>query len=159
MKIKRKARNKMSKIHDTLKPITLEMLGTEDDPCFGKHLDPKNETCARCGDCEICAIVMQQNNHLKRAEVESKGTFKDLEEKDLKLVDKAEVKKMVRKRIRELAKLKPKGQDIQYVVDDIHSTYVMHGYTKKRILKIINLMAEKSETLSITNNKLKFHKP
>lgn len=147
----------MSKNLDVLKPITIEMLGTAEDPCFGKFQDPKCAECQRCGDSEICAIMMQQNNHLKRAKIEAEGTFKDLEEKDSKLADPKLVRKMVRKRVRELAKLKPKGQDIQYIIDDIHSTYVMHGYTKNKIGRLIDRMVENSETLSIKNNQIKFH--
>lgn len=157
MKIKRKPRNKMSKTVDILKPITLDMLGTDDDPCFGKYNDPKTPECSRCGDCEICQIVMAQNLMIKRKEVEAAGSFKDLEEKDLKLADPVEVKKMVKRRVRELAKLKPKGQKIQYIIDDIHSTYVMHGYTKKKIQRVIERMVEKSSNLSIVKDKIKFH--
>lgn len=157
MKIKRKPRTKLSKTMDTLKPITLEMLGTADDPCFGKHQDPRTPECLRCGDSELCAIMMAQNNHIKRAKIEAEGKFKDLEEKDLKLADKKLIRKKVKRRVRELAKLKPKGQPMQYVIDDIHATYVMHGYTKERIEKVIKKMADKSSNLSITNNKIKFH--
>lgn len=149
----------MSKTIDVLQPVTIDMLGTNDDPCFGKHQDPKCEECQRCGDSELCAIMMQQNNHIKRAEIEAAGNFKDLEEKDAKLADPKVVRKMVRRRVRELAKLKPKGQPLDYIIDDIHSTYVMHGYTKKKIARLIDRMVENSSNLSIKNNKIKFHKP
>lgn len=155
--MKRKPRNKMSKTIDVLKPVTLDMLGTEDDPCFGKLFEPKAEECSRCGDCELCAIMMQQNNHINRAKIEAEGTFKDLEEKDMKLADPKMVRKMVRRRVKELAKLKPKGQDLDYIIDDIHATYVMHGYTKKKITRLIDRMVENSSNLSIKNNKIKFH--
>lgn len=155
-KIKRKSRNKMSKNHDILKPITIEMLGTEDDPCFGKHQDPRTPECSRCGDAEICAIVMAQNTAIKRAQIESKQKFKDLEPE--KLADKKVVRKMVRKRVFELAKLKSKGYPLQGVIDDIHSTYVMHGWTKKKIKNLIDNMVENSSKLSIKDNHIKFHK-
>lgn len=159
MKIQRKARNKMSKKIDILKPVTLDMLGTEEDPCFGKFNDPKSPECSRCGDCELCAIVMQQNLHLKRAKIEAESKFKDLEEKDMQLADPKKVRKMVKRRVRELAKMKPNGQSVDFIIDDVHAIYVMHGYTKKRIRRIIDTMIEKSSQLSIKNNTIKFHKP
>lgn len=156
-KINRKPRKKLIKTMDLLKPITLDMLGTEEDPCFGKHHDPKTSECARCGDCEICQIVMAQKLMLKRKEVEANGTFKDLEEKDMKLASPKLVRKKIRRRVKELAKLKPKGQLIDYIVDDIHGTYVMHGYTKTKIKKLILNLVDKSSNLSIVKDKIKFH--
>lgn len=156
MKVKRKPRNKMSKKFDVLKPITFEQLGTEEDPCFGKHLDPKTDECSRCGDSELCAIMMQHNNMLKRAKIEAKQGFKDIQEKDLKLADPKKVKLMVKSRVKELAKLNKKGISLDEVVNDIHVTYHLHGYSKKRIAKIINIMVEKSSRLLIEKNKLKY---
>lgn len=154
--IKRKPRNKMSKKFDTLKPIKFEQLGTEDDPCFGKHLDPKCDECLRCGDSELCAIMMQQNNMLKRAKIEANQNFKDIEEKNMKLADPVKVKKMVKFRVREMAKLSKKGISIDAVVNDIHLTYHLHGYSRKRIIKIIDIMVEKSSHLIKKDNKLKY---
>ena len=140
----RKPRKKLSKQVEILSPvsqITLEQLGTADDPCFGKHFDPKAEECSRCGDSELCAIKMMQKNHIKRAEIEAKTKFKDIEEtKDPLKGDPLVVKKMVWARIRELRKLKMKEEKI---VADVHATYVMQGYSKKRILKIINIIKKK----------------
>lgn len=134
----------MVKKVDVLSPvsqITLEQLGSADDPCFGKHFDPKAEECSRCGDSEICAIKMMQNNTMKRAKIEAETKFKDIEEKnDPLLADPLQVKKMVRRRIKELIKLKFKDERIS---TDVHATYGNQGYSIKRVLKIINLIKNK----------------
>jgi hypothetical protein len=89
-KTKRKPRRDLLKAGVDLleKPLDIDVIGTNDDPCFGKLHDLKNETCSRCGDSEFCAIVFSQNLHLKRDKIESKQEFMDLEEaKDIKHMD------------------------------------------------------------------------
>ena len=78
--MERKTRNKLSKHIDIMQPVTISMIGTEDDPCFGKHFDGKNSSCRRCGDSELCLIAMGMKTSKERKELESKGRFKDLEE-------------------------------------------------------------------------------
>jgi hypothetical protein len=154
-KIKRKARSTQKKKGlSLLKPITMEMMGTEEDPCFGKHLDPRTPECSRCGDSEICAVMMHHNNALLKAKAEKDNKFMDLEGD--KLADPKEVKKKVKLRIRELIKIK--DQPIEKVVDDVHNIYVMHGWSKPRIKKFINYLAENKDWVSIQGNLLKFHK-
>lgn len=80
--IERVPRTKLSKKIDIMQPITIDMLGNDNDPCFGKHFDGKNTACKRCGDSEICLAAMGQNNHKKRNKVEKEATYLDLEEKD-----------------------------------------------------------------------------
>lgn len=81
MKKQRKERTKLSKDTsiDIMKPISLELIGTANDPCFGKLNNPDAEECNRCGDCELCAIVQSQKLHVKRDEIESKQAFKDIQ--------------------------------------------------------------------------------
>lgn len=156
-KIKRKPRNKMNKKVDILRPVRIEDLGTENDPCFGKHLDPKAPECQICGDCELCEVAMQQRLQVVRAKAEAEGKFKDLEPE--KHADPKVIRKMVRVRIKELAKLgKKKGTEIGEIIDDIHSTYVMHGWSKKKVRLYIEKICESSENLSLINNHVKFHK-
>lgn len=143
MATKRKARKKTKGV-DILKPIsqvTIDQLGSAEDPCFGKHFDPREDECSRCGDSELCAIKMMQQNTIKRAKAEAEGKFKDMEEKNDPLrADPLQVKKMVRRRIKELLKLKMKDTDI---AADLHATYNGQGYSIKRIIKIINLIKER----------------
>lgn len=152
MKVQRKRRKKISKKVDTLKPIpqlTIDQLGTSDDPCFGKHFSPKADECSRCGDSEICAIMMMHKNKIKRAEIEAEQTFKDMEEEKEPLrADPIQVKKMVRARIKELSKKKMK---VSEVISDIHATYNLQGYSMKRIQKIIGIMEEAGK-VTVKNN-------
>lgn len=64
---------------DLMEPVDITQFGTKDDPCFGKEYNLSAPECKRCGDSELCAIVMGQNNNLKRKEIESENRFKDLE--------------------------------------------------------------------------------
>lgn len=66
------------KNYDFMTPLKLDLIGTEDDPCFGKHHDPRTEECSRCGDSELCLIACTQNSNKSRDEIESKREFKDL---------------------------------------------------------------------------------
>lgn len=79
--IERKPRTKLSKKIDIMQPITIDMLGNDNDPCFGKHFDGKNSACKRCGDSEICLAAMGQKTHKKRDKLEKESTYLDLEEK------------------------------------------------------------------------------
>ena len=80
MSKKRKTRNKV-KLTDKemLKPIDIELFGSDDDPCFGKLYKLSTPECKRCGDSEICATVMAQRLNVKRKGIESKNRFKDIE--------------------------------------------------------------------------------
>ena len=84
--IKRKPRHKV-KMADSefLKPLDITMFGSADDPCFGKSHSPKAKECGRCGDSEVCAIVMAQRASKERKKQEKTHIFKDLEEPNLDL--------------------------------------------------------------------------
>ena len=88
---------------DKLEPIDVSILGTDEDPCFGKLYDLTTEECHRCGDSEFCAIKMAQTMKLKRGEIESKQKFLDIDE-EVKTDDLIEnlndIKKMMRKKKR-----------------------------------------------------------
>lgn len=71
---------------DLTKPLPIDILGSESDPCFAQFNDPEADECQRCGDCEICAIVQSQNMHLKRSKIESKKQFKDVVKKPIKKI-------------------------------------------------------------------------
>ena len=77
-KIKWKARKtKLAKL-DVNVPITIDVLGTINDPCFAKHYDGTNSDCRRSGDTEACLIGMSQNNTIIRTQLEAKQHFKDI---------------------------------------------------------------------------------
>ena len=81
---------------DFLKPIDVLSLGSDDDPCFGKHHDLMAKECKNCGDSEFCAIVKAQGLHKERLDIETKQRFKDIEEADEDLLKKKEeAKKLI----------------------------------------------------------------
>lgn len=87
---KRKARKDKVKSVNMLKPlepIDIMALGTDDDPCFGKHFDMTEDECKRCGDCNLCQIVTNQKTIKLRGKVESENRFKDLELDDAKALE------------------------------------------------------------------------
>lgn len=133
----------MSKKFDTLKPITIDQLGTKDDPCFGKHYSISAPECQRCGDCELCAIVISQKNHIKRAQKEAEGKFKDLEKPEV--VDKKQIRKQVVNRILELVKSSGKnGVAFKIVFDDIKGAYSKFGFSLQRLKVILNKTIKKN---------------
>lgn len=77
-KRQREPREKTPKV-DFMEPINIAQFGTDKDPCFGKLYNLSTPECKRCGDSELCAVVMGQNNHSKRLKIESETRFKDLE--------------------------------------------------------------------------------
>jgi hypothetical protein len=88
-----------------LKPIDLSILGTDDDPCFGKLYNLSEDECQRCGDSEFCAIKMAQTQKVKRTEIESTQRFLDIEEEGGKDIDDVTdsltvVRKVIRRKIR-----------------------------------------------------------
>jgi hypothetical protein len=77
---KRKSRTSLAtkQSHDFLTPIDITKFGTEEDPCFGKHNEPKAPECQRCGDFEFCMIVTSENLKRVRKKEEKKTEYKDL---------------------------------------------------------------------------------
>ncbi len=145
---KRVARDKLSKKQaDVFKP--LKVLGTQNDPCFGKLYDPKDAICQRCGDCELCAIMMGQKNHIERAKAENKNAFKDLETPPkLELI---EAKKLARKRLVELIKKSP-NKEVNFIINEVYSIYFTYGITKKSIQRMITGMTEKGKISTVSKN-------
>jgi hypothetical protein len=85
--MRRERRNKLAGV-ELGKPIfDIALLGTEDDPCFGKGYELTNEICIGCGDIEACAAVFSQNQIKVRLEFE-----RDDHDLDLK-IDKLELHK------------------------------------------------------------------
>lgn len=76
--------------YDFLKPIDILSLGSDDDPCFGKHHDLLAPECKECGDSDFCALVKAQKLHQERVNIESKKRFKDIEEADYEMIKKRE---------------------------------------------------------------------
>lgn len=153
---KRVKRKEFSKKLDITKAITLEQLGTKDDPCFGKYHSSKEEECKRCGDSEFCAIAMGQLTHIKRAELEKSGNFKDLEEKDIKKVPKPIWKKELRLKVKEVIKDNKAGITFDNLVLEMFAMFSKDGVTKKRLRKLVLLIINKCTNIYKTKNVYKW---
>lgn len=95
-KKKRKIRTQLSnKDLDLLVPLDILSLGSDDDPCFGKHHDLSAPECKECGDSEFCTIVKAQGLHKERLEIEAKQSFKDIEDAEGDLINKKVYAKQV----------------------------------------------------------------
>jgi len=78
---KRKSRSIITeKAGPIIPPFDITKFGSEEDPCFGKHNDPKAQECQICGDFEFCQIVTAENQRKIRAKKEQETEFKDLKE-------------------------------------------------------------------------------
>lgn len=95
-----------------LKPIILDMIGSNGDPCFGKNYDLSTEECKICGDSELCCIKFSNSLGKTRKELEKENIYKDL---DI-LIDKTAAKKMFRT-------LKRKGEDKKSIIDKLQKKF------------------------------------
>ncbi len=83
----RKAKKEVDRDLDTLKPIDPSILGSDDDPCFGKLYDLSESECQRCGDSEFCSIAFAQQQNITRKKIEKKNDFKDIQDAEYELSD------------------------------------------------------------------------
>lgn len=152
-KVKRRPRRKLIKFMSLEKPITLEQLGTQDDPCFGKHYDPRTAECSRCGDSELCAIALGQLNKASRSKIEKKSRFKDLEELEIQSTKSPkEIRKEIKARVYELVRgAGKKGINKKEVIDDLFRVYMKDSYDQVKLGKILKKIVSKS--IKISENK------
>ena len=75
-----------------LKPLSIEAIGSNGDPCFGLSYDLTTDECKMCGDSELCCIKFAAKMGTTRKEIESESQFKDLES----LIDAKALKKTIR---------------------------------------------------------------
>jgi hypothetical protein len=144
-KNKREARKNLAKKVDTTVPVSIELLGTDKDPCFGKLNDPRHPICQRCGDIEICAIAMGQVNHVKRAIEEGKHAFKDIEEA---AIPPGKHKKDIYKRIKEMLKQGKVSRD--EIIKDVYGKYMSEIYTQKKIGRMLDFILKKYKKQILT---------
>ena len=86
-KIKRKKRKEV-KGTDYFKPLDIATIGSDKDPCFGKHFSLSEDTCRMCGDQARCSIVMGQKQLVSKEKLESENRFKDIESAELDKIKK-----------------------------------------------------------------------
>ena len=97
---------------DLLTPIRMEDLGSDLDPCFGKHYDLRTEECKACGDQELCCIAMANHLGTTRAELNKKNSYKDIENP----VDTDGLRKYYRK-------LKREGKEKKEIIQSMQTKY------------------------------------
>lgn len=100
------------KEEDILKPIDINSIGSNGDPCFGKGYDLSTEECKQCGDSELCCLKFTSLMGKTRKQLEEENQFKDLEI----LVDEKAVKKTIRA-------LKRKGDDKKTIIQKLQAKY------------------------------------
>lgn len=111
---------------DILKPISLSDIGSNGDPCFGKHYDLSTKECKMCGDSELCAIVLAQGLNTTRDKLQEEKHFKDM---DI-LIDIPAVKKFIRS-------LKRKGDKRADILNKTQEKYKISREDTKSIYRSI----------------------
>jgi len=133
---------KQTKHLDFMKPISMEIFGTNDDPCFGKHYSTKASECNMCGDSEACFIMMSQKQNVKRAEIESKESFKDLEET---FFNSTELEKYILKKLKKYNTLL-----LTKVYSMVNNRYnSLKQVSKKEVKSAVIKVAKSSKSISI----------
>lgn len=107
-----------------LKPLSIEAIGSNGDPCFGLSYDLTTEECKMCGDSELCCIKFAAKMGTTRKEIESESQFKDLES----LIDAKALKKTIRA-------LKRKGEDRKTILDKLQAKYQLTKEEAKVLYK------------------------
>lgn len=116
---------------DVIVPVDISILGTDDDPCFGKLYDLSTDECQRCGDSEFCALKMGQTMNTKRKLIEESNEFLDITEEPEDTQE--EHTKKIRKSIRRAVK---KGYSFLKVKKMVAKNYP--DYPKESIKEIYN---------------------
>lgn len=107
-----------------LKPLSIEAIGSNGDPCFGIAYDLTTDECKMCGDSELCCIKFAAKMGTTRKEIESESQFKDLES----LIDTKALKKTIRA-------LKRKGEDRKTILDKLQAKYQLTKEEAKVLYK------------------------
>lgn len=107
-----------------LKPIDLESIGDNGDPCFGQKYDLTTDECQMCGDSELCCIKFAAMMGKTRKALEEENNYKDLET----LVDIPAVKKTLRA-------LSRKGEDKKIIRQKLQAKYGVTAEEAKQLYK------------------------
>lgn len=107
---------------EILKPLNIDSIGTNGDPCFGTQYDLTTDECKMCGDSELCCIKFAAKIGKTRKQLEAENDYKDLEI----LVDIPAVKKTIRALLR-------KGEDRKTIKQKLQAKY---GVTEEEAKKL-----------------------
>jgi len=149
--MKRKPRKTLMKKNISLAtPVNLTVVGTEADPCFGKHHDSLAPECQRCGDSEFCIIAKAHKLTNKRLKLESENTYKDLEEEGLQKINALkEHLPQATKVVKKFCKDGPQEQKL--VVRKISKRLKV---TKDEAKSILQMILNKSKTIKLQDGKI-----
>ena len=111
---------------DIFKPLDLNQIGSNGDPCFGKQYDLSTHECKMCGDSELCAIVFAQGMNKTRGELEKEQHFKDMDV----LIDIPSVKKAMRK-------MKRNGMEKKQILDEAQKKFEISRADARSIYRTI----------------------
>lgn len=146
----KKARSKVQATIDLTYPVDFDFtkFGGPEDPCFGKLFDPKDAICQGCGDAEICQIYLAQQNHVKRLQIEEKGHFRDIEEKQIydNKPSIKDIKADIRRTIRKHKKI-----NIQDLITQISGKF---NLPEKKVNGYITKMVSITDKFTLKNNDL-----
>lgn len=109
---------------DILKPLDINSIGTNGDPCFGTKYDLTTDECKMCGDSELCCIKFAAMMGKTRKDLEAENEYKDLEI----LVDIPAVKKTIRQ-------LKRKGEDRKTIQSKLQAKYGVSADEAKQLYR------------------------
>lgn len=112
---------------DILKPIDINSIGSNGDPCFGKEYDLSSQECRMCGDSELCCIKFAELMGKTRKELEQENQYKDIEI----LVDEVAAKKTFRA-------LKRKGETKKVILDKLQAKYQITREEARHLYKKFN---------------------
>lgn len=116
------------------KPIDVESIGSNGDPCFGTKYDLTTEECKMCGDSELCCIKFAALMGKTRKELEKENHYKDLEI----LVDIPAVKKTIRQLLK-------KGEDRITIRQKLQAKYGVTELEAKQLYKQYKPKKKKNE--------------
>lgn len=109
------------------KPINLDVLGGNEDPCFGKLYDLSTQECRMCGDSELCCIKTANHLGKTRKELEEQNNFKDLDDK----IDRVGLKKYFRG-------LKRKGKTKKEIIQAFQDKYKLTLHEARTLYREFN---------------------
>lgn len=142
----RKARKTELADLDTLKPLDLTVVGTVDDPCFGKLHDATAKACKNCGDSDICQIVMGQLNHVSRKAEESKS----------KIIDSSPEAKLSTKVVSKYLRLRLKGKGKVAREDVITWIIAKYNANETTATRVLRKIAAQSDKMKLTKTHITY---
>lgn len=117
---------------DLLKPIDIELIGTNGDPCFGKLYNLATKQCKMCGDSELCSIVFAQTMGKTRDQLNAENNYKDMQV----LIDIPAVKKYIRG-------LRRKEKGRREILDKVQEKFDLSREEAKEIYRTFKKEQEK----------------